>query len=271
MQIQSTTSHDGLSLTYGHSEISAEKPWLVFILPFGLEVNVAQAFFSYFEAQYNIVTWQARSILSAKGVTLAKGELSVDNHVSDLLAVLADLNIEQCQLVGYCSGAGIALAAASNHCDKFSGLILVNGEYTLLNEATCMTQYGRDIDSLLPIASTDEKTAQFILDRMQKDDGSLPEGFHMPFSQAHYLHRYSINYVSYRATDFAALAQTVKHKTFLITGEQDKQANTNSSEKIKALLPNAEIYIDPQSDHYGVVRADSNTLKIISNYLNESL
>ncbi|MBU1620590.1 MAG: alpha/beta hydrolase [Gammaproteobacteria bacterium] len=269
-ELKSTLSHDGIPLTYMHNEIHPDKKWIVFILPFGLHVNVADAFFSSFEDNYNIVTWEARTILAEADQTFEQKDLSVDNHVADLLTILDTLSIHKSILVGYCSGAGVALAAASNHSDRFSDLILVNGEYVQLKDAGCSTQYGRDIDSLLPIASSGEKAAQFILERMNNNtQSSLPPGFHIPFSKAHFLYRYAVNYVAYRTVDFAALARTIEHKTLLITGGKDKQANVNSSLKIQKLIDNAQIFIDSEGDHYEVVRPESSTLAKISLYLSE--
>lgn len=270
MNIKTTDSYDGIALTFAHSEISSNKPWLVFILPFGLPLKVAEAFFAFFESNYNVVTWELRSILGSSETKSQKSDFSIEKHVADLSSVLTELNICKCDLVGYCSGAGIAMMAVNSHSEKFNSLILVNGEFTLLNDAACLTQFNRDVSSLYPIAASDIKTAQFILDKLNAtSDANLPPGFNLPFSKAGYFHRLAVNYIAYRAVDFPAQASLVKQKTLLITAANDEQCNVNSSMKIKKMIANSDIYIDPEGDHYGIVRHESNTLAVIRDYLKE--
>ena len=52
-----------------------------------------------------------------------------------------------------------------------------------------------------------------------------------------------------------------------MSGNRDVQANVTSTEKILELMPNSEIHIDPEADHYGILREESNTLVTIWNYL----
>ena len=54
-----------------------------------------------------------------------------------------------------------------------------------------------------------------------------------------------------------------------MSGKRDVQANVRSTEKIKELIQNSEIYIDPEEDHYGILREESDTMVTIWNYLYE--
>jgi pimeloyl-ACP methyl ester carboxylesterase len=268
MKIQTIQSHDGITLKYGFSRVDGNQPWLTFIIPFGLQLQLALPFFKFFEDKYNIISWEARSILAEPGDMPLEQLLTVDNHVADLLTLLKTLNIEQTKLIGYCSGAGIALKAANSHPNKFSQLVLANGEYALFDDASCVTQFGHDVNSLLPLAAKDEKTAQFILNKMAFDKkDNLPDGVHLPFSKAHYLHRYAVNFLAYRACDFSDMATSINHEILVICGEKDQQTNVGSSSKMSQLLKNSQTYIDPQGDHYGTLRAESNTLAKIRDYL----
>ena len=89
----------------------------------------------------------------------------------------------------------------------------------------------------------------------------------MPFSQPSYLGRYAANYLHYKSIDFQELASKVTQKTLLMCGSHDIQTNTASTQKIGNLIKNSRIYLDPQGDHYGLLRDNSNTLKYIWNYL----
>lgn len=273
MKEQNVVSHDGIPLKYSITKSNNEKPWIVFILPFGLTVNMAKSFFDFFEYHYRVITWEARSILDASDRSIAKHELSIENHVMDVHTILADCEITSAIFVGYCSGAGIALATANRYPNLIENLILVHGEYVLLGEKDCTTQFSTEIDTLLSLAAKSDHHLSLVFDKIEQErfdqNTNRPDGIDLPFTQLNYFRRYAANYLEYKSVQFMQLAQQVSHKTFLMCGALDAQANVASTEKIKALIPNSEIYIDPQADHYGVLREESGTLIKIWNYLCE--
>ena len=120
-----TQTFDDVTLTYAVSRISKQKPWLTLILPFGFKVDTAMAFFSYFADRYNLLTWQARLILAPQQVEVQPEQLTVEKHAKDLYTLMDALSIRQTDLVGYCSGAGIAIAAANMQGDRIARLALV--------------------------------------------------------------------------------------------------------------------------------------------------
>ena len=273
MKQQNVVSHDGIPLKYSITGSNSEKPWIVFILPFGLKVEMAKSFFDFFESHYRIITWEARSILDASDRNLEERELSIENHVKDVKTVLADCEITRAIFVGYCSGAGIALATANRYPDLIENLILVHGEYVLLDEEDCMTQFSTEIDTLLSLAAKSDNHLNLVFDKIEMErfdqNANRPNGIDLPFTKLNYFRRYAANYLEYKSVQFMELARQVSHKTLLMCGMLDAQANVASTEKIKALIPNSEIYIDPQADHYGVLREESGTLVKIWNYLCE--
>ncbi|MFT7235221.1 MAG: pimeloyl-ACP methyl ester carboxylesterase [Methylophagaceae bacterium] len=270
--IEATTlSHDGIQLNYGYNILDEDNPWMALIMPFGLKIKLAEAFFDFFKEHFNLITIESRLILADPDRKIKSGELSLENHVADLMTVLKKHDVEQATLIGYCSGAGIALAAANEHKQNFDNLILVSGEYTLMEDSDCITPFGRDIDSLLSMASIDEQKAKLVFDKIKnslsKVDESRPAGLDLPFSQYEYLHRYGVNYLSYRETDFRSLASTVSHNTLLISGAKDAQTNIQSTQTICDLIDNSEILIDPKGDHYEILRPESNLMVEIWNHM----
>jgi pimeloyl-ACP methyl ester carboxylesterase len=270
MFLEKCSSYDGVEITYGHTAIDVNKPWLVFIIPFGLEAQIAQPVFNTFSDQYNVLTWECRLIISDQELSQSGEQLSVANHASDLKRILEEVGAESATLIGYCSGAGLALAAASSYPNLFSKLALVNGDYVLRDNPSYMTQHGKDVDSLFPIAAMDVSKAAFVLDKISPDKDAFsekPEGIDKPFSSPRYFHRYALNYLSYRAADFRSLAQEVQHQVLVIAGEQDQQANVDSSAEIAKLLKNSEFYVEREADHYEPLRANSSVLNHLQNYL----
>ena len=280
MRERTARSPDGCTLRFGYCDQAPGKPWLALIIPFGLKVEVARSFFDFFATHYNLVTWESRLILEPPARSIGAGELTVANHVADLFAVLDACGIEQATLVGYCSGAGIALAALQVAPHRFQHLVLVSGDYALLKEPACVTPFGSDIDSILSIAARDPQTAQLIFDRMRliletalsgksPDGRAPPPAIQLPFSRAHYFYRYALNYLSYRATDFVTLAGAVRRPTLLIACERDQHTNVTSSRKIHGCIPASQIWVDANGDHYELLRHRSPTLDRVRSFLSQ--
>jgi pimeloyl-ACP methyl ester carboxylesterase len=264
---------DGVSLNYAASEFQEGKPWIALIIPFGLRVTIAKPFFEFFQPQYNIVTWESRLILSPDEQPVPPDAFELHRHVKDFEVVLAACNVRRCVVVGYCSGAGIALGAANRHPQRISQLVLVHGEYVLLDEPGCSTQFSREIDSLLTMAHSDESHLRKIFEKVRQerlDAGEhRPQGIDLPFSQLEFLRRHAQNYQAYKKADFQKLARFVAHRTLLMTGKKDVQANVASTLKIKGAMPNSTLHVDDAADHYGILREDSSTLTTLWNHLCE--
>jgi len=140
-------------------------------MPFGLSVDLAEAFFSFYQPRYDVVTWESRLILDSSEREVRPEDFAVINHVYDLMSVLYACRVSRAFLVGYCSGAGVGLAAANRFPQFFSSLILVHGEYTLLSDESCTTQFAADTDSLLSIAAKSDEDARQIFE----DDSGTDE------------------------------------------------------------------------------------------------
>ena len=264
---------EGVSLNYATSEYQEGKPWMALIIPFSMRVSVAKPFFDFFQPQYNIVSWESRLILSEDEEPAPDGAFELSRHVKDFDTVLSACNIKKCVVVGYCSGAGIALGAANRYPQRISHLVLAHGEYVLLNEQGCSTQFAREVDGLLTMAHTDENHLRKIFEKVNADrldaGEHRPQGMDLPYSRLAFLRRHAQNYQSYKKADFLKLARFVNHRTLLMTGKKDAQANVASTLKIKSVMPNATVHIDEAADHYGLLREDSSTMVTLWNHLCE--
>ncbi len=265
------TSGDGTSITCAVSNTQEGRPWIVILIPFGLRLEILKAFFDFFEPKYQILGWESRSILDPTDRKFPESEFSIDNHVMDFQSALSIHNIGSCILVGYCSGAGIALAAANRFPDLVGSLILVHGEYLMLDDKVCSTQFAIEIDSLLSLASKGEKQLDQVFKKIDSQRiesfSERPPGIDLPFTSINYLRRYAANYLHYKKGRFGELASSISQKTLVMSGALDAQVGVASSEKIHNLIPDSEIYTDPASDHYDILREDSNTHVAIWNYL----
>jgi pimeloyl-ACP methyl ester carboxylesterase len=274
MHIDTLTTPAGMRLRYAHCSSSPSRPWITLVIPFGLDVEMARPFFDFFQSHYNVCTWESRSILEESARECAVAEFSVDCHAADLLAVLHALGIDETILVGYCSGAGIALTAINLAPNRFTELVLVHGEYTMLGDAKCMTPFAMDMDTLLCLAADNDTRARLVYDKIREErfegDANRPTGLDKPFSDIRFLKRYAQNYLAYKSADFKQLAAEITHPTLVMAGGKDIQVNINSSQTIHGCMRNAALFVDPEADHYGLLTQDSHTLIAVWNFLCEN-
>lgn len=267
------STRDGVNVRYAYCADAPGNPWIALVMPFGLDLALAQPFFDFFRSHYNVCTWESRSILEDSMRECTVEEFSIDRHAEDLFAVLEALQVERAILVGYCSGAGIALAAANLAPNLFTTVVLAHGEYTLLSRPDCTTPFAADMDGLLSLAASGDERAKLVYEKIHNErfdfGGERPHGLDVPFSELRFLKRYARNYLAYKANDYEQLATEVSHPALLLAGGRDIQVNTTSSQRIHARMPNADLFVDPEADHYGLLRSDSNTMIAVWNYLCE--
>lgn len=244
-------------------------------LPFGVPVSVAHAAFERFERDFNVVTWESRYILNLDQEFSGDEKMAPAEHAQDMICILKELEIDSCYLIGYCSGAGISLAAATEHPDVFTELILVNGEYQLFKRGHASTNYQRSIDTFLPVVATSRQQAGFIFSKMAEisqaskgdSQSELDKQINLPFSREEYLFRYAKNYMAYRDFNALDVAAGVRQRTFILTGNADVHSSAENSLAVGDCIPGSKKFIDEKGDHYEFCRASSMTLEVLGEYL----
>ncbi|WP_176045610.1 alpha/beta hydrolase [Burkholderia sp. BCC1644] len=253
------TASDGKKLRVFHGNWRETEPFLTLILPFGLRLDAARTLCALLASEFNLITWQGRSLCDQPLATHEHG-MTPDVHVQDMCSVLDAFGIRRTNVVGFCSGAGIALVAATLAGHRVDRLALVCGEY-MLSPAVCpQSNFQREVDSLLPLAAESLEYAAALCEKLtasrvrERSRTEFDEEVIVPFSSADRLHRHGLNYLSYRATDFMALASGVPHRTRLISTDRDEQVSAASSQVIAALLRNTERHVVVPGDHYEILR-----------------
>jgi pimeloyl-ACP methyl ester carboxylesterase len=271
---QRTLAANGVLIRYHHTTPEPDKPWLLIALPFGIPVEVAAAALEAFRPAFNVITWENRYVLDLDLPFGGDEPLAPTDHVGDMLSVLAALEVERCRLIGYCSGAGFALVAAREHPDRFSDLVLVNGEFQLFRRGHVATAYQRSIDSFLPVVASDRETAASIFTTMaevaeagEEHDSLLQRQMNFPFGNGERLFRYARSYMAYRDFDAAAVACRVSQSTLVIAGRRDEHTDPENAQAIAEAIPRATLLVDEDADHYAFCRAHSATLAAIVRHL----
>jgi pimeloyl-ACP methyl ester carboxylesterase len=264
---------DGLVIWYHHTVPEPNKPWLLIALPFGIPMEVAAAALDAFRPAFNVMTWENRYVLNLDVPFAGDEPLAPTDHVDDMLSVMAALGVERCRLIGYCSGAGFALVAATEHPGRFSDLVLVNGEFQLFRRSHVATTYQRSIDRFLPVVASDRETAAWMFTTMPEvaaagegHDSPLQRQMNIPFSHEERLFRYARSYMAYRDFDAPAVACRVPHSTLVIAGRRDEHTDPENAQAIAEAIPRATLLVDEDADHYAFCRARSATLDAITRH-----
>jgi pimeloyl-ACP methyl ester carboxylesterase len=232
---------------------------VTFVLPFGSRFDMARPFLTSAAERFNVVTWEARVIVDDPEMHGDIREIATEMHVSDMVSVLTRLEVDRTDVIGYCSGAGIALLTARRHPERIAKLALVSGEYVLPARICPQTRFQADLQELMAVAAMSKAHADAIFSKLAPRhipaDDPVLGGLALPFSRPEYLYRYALNYRSYRQTNFLEVAEAVHHLALVIVGRKDEQVTIASSELIHRRLRNSRLEIEPLADHYDVCRA----------------
>lgn len=96
---------------------------------------------------HRVITWDQRGFGNSTSVT---GDVSIEAAATDLLSVLAALQVEDAVVIGQSMGAFVALRAALNETGRFRRLVVSTSlvgaprEYTDRLHAAVGTRWGRD-------------------------------------------------------------------------------------------------------------------------------
>ncbi|WP_323121956.1 alpha/beta fold hydrolase [Burkholderia alba] len=257
-------SFDGRPLNVFYTGLSPDRPNVVLALPFGVRHAIADQFYAALAPHVNLITWESRFVLDLRADASEDG-FDVDYHVHDLVRVASHANAllgrdGPTDVIGYCSGAGIGLLAATRHPDRVRRLALVSGEFMLPPSICKQSGFQREVDVLLPTAAASKDMARMLYDKISSGRSAPQSEFHdyisLPFSSADYLHRYGLNYVAYRRVDFLSEARDVAQPTLVLATRHDRQVTLESAHIIRARLPAATGVLEVDGDHYELCRAN---------------
>ncbi|WP_175734387.1 alpha/beta fold hydrolase [Burkholderia ambifaria] len=263
MQRETIPAFDGRPLRVFHTERSTGRRNLMLVLPFGVRHAMVERLCNALEPHFNVITWESRFVLDLQD-DATDDAFDVEYHVRDLVTVAAHANDRvghdgPIDVIGYCSGAGVGLLAAARYPDSVRRLALVCGEFMLKPSVCPPSSFQREVDVLLPVAATSKEMAGMLFDKISSGRSAPQSEFHsfisVPFSSAAHLHRYGLNYVAYRRTDFLDEAATVTQPTLVIATRSDRQVLPESARIIVAHLPDASGVHEFDGDHYELCRA----------------
>jgi pimeloyl-ACP methyl ester carboxylesterase len=273
---QTIPSFDGRLLNVFHTAVKPQLPDVMLVLPFGMRQGLARQFYSVLAPRFNLVTWESRFVLDLEADLLGE-EIKASDHARDLLHVIEHFQrrrtppYHQFNVVGYCSGAGVALMGAALRPQWIRRLALVSGEFVLPESLCRQSAFQRAVDLLLPAAAASKERARHLYENISAGRRAAPSEFDeftsTPFSTGEHLHRYGLNYVAYRGVDFLEVASRVPQAAMVMVALGDQQVTEDSSRIVAKKLPCDPELTLVEGDHYELCRGNRDVIELLSEFL----
>lgn len=258
----------GGAVLNAHRRGGASAEPVLLINAFGIPHAVFDRLESKLALDHFVVSWESRGVPSERGLFSEK-YCDMGTQVADALAVLDWGKIDRANIVGWCSGAQVALRLASQHPDRVRKLVLLNGTYRLPDGLIPQTAHYRDMRSVMGrIASSRAQAAWWVRNMPQRPSprpsnggpsagGVLSEALVAlvthPFRTAESLYRYANLVTRFYDEPDHAWADDITKPTLIVTGEQDDVAHVDTSREIARRIRVSVLHELPNGNHYSLV------------------
>ncbi len=196
-----------------------------------------------------------------------EGFLSQDRNTDLIERVAGDARPRRITVVGYCSGAGLAInlvAVTNQNIDK---LILVAGEF-LMGDPAHQTDFSRGMDQVLNLALRSQQDAEVVSNSMNQMREVMPgadtwalANFN-PFKDGAYLYSYAKAYHKYKKNDYLELAKAIETEVHFIYGEADEVVNSKAGENMLSAFRNARMWFE-EGDHKSIFNSSSKVTRLV--------
>ncbi len=222
--------------------------------------------------RHHVLTWESRGLPSA-----AHGprdlDVSLDRQALDAVTVLDHFGIEAASVVGWCTGARLAMRLSANHPSRVTAAAYLNGGYNLA--ACAKTIFEKSMITSMPKIATDmryaalfhksifsqmsDKTAQAEVSAQRASNSLMAatnaEYLHLssiPFHTSENLYRYARLIAAYLEEDVREDEVGRPVPTLVLSGSQDVTTSPQSSRLMADRMPNARYAEIADGDHFAL-------------------
>jgi 3-oxoadipate enol-lactonase len=233
-------------------------PAVIIATACGMPAILSEKWVRFLAATHFVMTWESRGLF---GDVTNFDELGNDApaHAADLFAVLDHYQVATAHVMGFCTGAVIALAAASTRPERLSSLSLWHGSYEL-GPGYPITSHAHHIRELMAIAAANRADAamlhEVLCQAMLK--GAPPDMSHLvlyPYTTPELLYRYCRVNGTIADTNVTGMLPAVTQPALIVTSQDDSTAHPEASRYVAANLANATLYVEPSGDHISLFKA----------------
>ena len=247
-----------------------EGPTIVLVNAFGMPWEFMKPLASRLKNAHRVITWETRGSPSLAG-GFSADTCTLETHAKDLHSILENLSTGTVHLVGWCTGAPLALVFQQQYPETCDSLVSLNGAFPFGGRYP-LSDFQQSIVDIMPRAASSEMAAEMYhklifsgaakATNIAADDGEQvtgllgaidPELVHLasvPFRTSKALYRYAIQLTDFFATMKDWTPPVPEVPFLLIAGEQDRVAHPEGSVQLTRDLPHTTLVSMPKADHY---------------------
>jgi len=254
---------------YNHGNHSSSEA-VVIVNAFGMPVDFLVPLSRKVAETHNVITWESRGVPSRSG---EQGDIScsLGEHALDMCEVMDRAGVSRCHVIGWCTGATVALRFASEFPERVASVALLNGGYNLCGAE--QTLFQENMRTIMPLIADDRSQAEYFFKTLfasssvtDEGDGfaasstldkilssTNPRHAHLtsfPFRNSDLLYNYARLISAFIDETIEGDIVRVGCPCLVVTGLRDVTASPESSIFISDYLPNAELYVDAEGDHF---------------------
>lgn len=251
---------DGFPLRVRQTDV-ANRPLLLVVTPLATKPTFIARALGALSSRFDVITWEPRLMVEPQVAMPSPAALSIEAHLNDVEVILDHFEAERVHLVGYCSGAALALHVAA-HNRRVDRLALINGAYFLQPKACELTQYERDMLALAPQIASDEEAAGQLFTQFLREGSALKRRAHefgdeiyRPYSDVTSFYRFGVGLAHLIRSDARRVARVIRKPTLVYSSKQDDRTHVASSLLMASLISGSEGHYEETGDHYEFCRA----------------
>jgi thioester reductase-like protein/pimeloyl-ACP methyl ester carboxylesterase len=270
-------ARDGMPLRIYTSDARGKTETVVLVNAFGMPVTVFDALAKVLAPHVRLLSWTSRGVPELTGV-LDDESARFSRHVDDLEDVLAAHGVHRAHLIGYCTGADVALSFATRSPERVQSLTLAHGAFVGISSAR--TAFATSLETIARRAARSVEEAGRFHDMIAEvlspyfagssrhsHDRALLETtvgqldsslFHLtsaPFRTPEALHRYAKLLCGYFADAPLAPAH-LSVPTHIVTSEDDTVAHVEGSRSLADSLPYVRETDATQGGHFSITQCE---------------
>ena len=240
---------------------------IALVLPCGMPIELSEMWLRRLAVRRRVVAWETRGLFCRQDDFDAMG-VDLDTQAKDLFAVMDHHGIDRSHVVGLCSGAVVAMRAATLQPERVSSLSLWNGDYYGLGEDCPRTPYQKGFAALTAMVARGRKPAALVQRRFLQPaaiagvDRTWAHLTLYPYADAGLLHLFGRLNLPVIGSELAGWAGEVQVPTLVVTSETDERAHPEGSRRMARALPRGQLHTEPEGDHLSVLTIDASLVDL---------
>ena len=239
---------------------------------------------------HRVFIWESRGLAAEAGDDAHRVRLA--DHVADIGAVLADQRIEDCCLIGWCTGPQVAVEFYRQSPAAVRGMVFLSCQFNIPNHPELSTAYRDNLDLLCRAVVRQPKHADAIMRtlgsvgrpdvealraldgdamadaavRLVSDD--MRQHVVRPFRTAETTVRYAEQVVDLLSHDTLAHAPTVSAPVLVLGCEHDQVAPAARARAVASRFPRSR-YVELTATHYALYEQPERVYGLIAGFVDE--